>query len=454
MKQEILNLIDQKNIRIVFQPIISLRSAEVYGYEALSRGPKDSNFENPEILFKKAYEHNLVWELEYLCRSKALERFSNIETEAKLFLNVNPNIMHDAKFKQGFTKEYLNKFNVDASKIVFEITEREAIYNALDFINTVEHYKGQDYNIAIDDAGSGYSGLNLISEVYPHFIKLDMKLIRNVDKDFIKQALVKSMCEYANLTNTYLIAEGIETEEELRKLIDMGVHYGQGYFIKKPAEDISSIESDAADVIKDSNRKKNHYFGKSISEFYVENITRNLRAINSNLRVSQIEDMMKHDASIPGYCVLEEEDIVGIITQNELYKHLSSLYGYNLYGNKPVKDIMSKDFLGVDYKSTIDVVAKRAMNREVDKIYDFIVVTKENKYKGIVTVKDLLEKSIEIEVMNAKNRKGVEECFPLISLSIACLYNRNFSSVYELGEAATSLKKKCKQLEGSNYLIV
>ena len=111
-------------------------------------------------------EHDQLWDLEYLCRTKALESAHTLQSEGKLFLNVNPNIINDPKFRHGFTREYLSRYNIDSEKIVFEITEKEAISKLSHFKKTVNHYKEQLYQIAIDDVGSGYSGLNIVNR-YP-----------------------------------------------------------------------------------------------------------------------------------------------------------------------------------------------------------------------------------------------------------------------------------------------
>lgn len=571
--EQFLDVLKERDIRTVFQPIVSLRDGSVYGYEALSRGPIGTEMESPITLFDYAEKYNKLWELESLCRSKALEAVYTMKAEIKLFLNVNPNILHDVKFRQGFTKEYLNKYAIDPERLIFEITEREAIKNISDFIQIVQNYKDQNYKIAIDDAGAGYSGLNLISDIKPHFIKLDMKLVRDVDKDVTKQSLIRSMSEFASLTNTLLIAEGIETENELSKLIEIGVQYGQGYLIQRPNALILSIDETIVHAINEANMKKNHLFGSRISEVYIKNICKPLRTISPNILVSQVHDMMKVDRSSPGFCVLEGSTLLGVITRNDLYKVISGQYGYTLYANKPIKNIICSEFMLVDYQTTIDVVAKKAMQRDYDKIYDFITVVKENKYIGIVTVKELLEKSIEIEILNAKhlnplselpgnllieqqlekclvserdfyilyfdldnfkayndvygfengdrvlkgftrilkgnlpresfighiggddflaivekehvintcefvidefdrsilsfynqddinkgfiisrNRYGIEESFPLLSVSIAGAASKNYASIFDLSEHVGKVKKDCKEIAGSNFII-
>jgi EAL domain-containing protein (putative c-di-GMP-specific phosphodiesterase class I) len=88
-------------------------------------------------------------ELELLCRTKAIETAHNLDARIKLFLNVNPNVINDAKFKQGFTKEYLNSFSMNPEDIVFEITENEAVNNVSDFKRVIQNYKSQNYQIAI-----------------------------------------------------------------------------------------------------------------------------------------------------------------------------------------------------------------------------------------------------------------------------------------------------------------
>ncbi len=573
LKELFLKVVNNREIKTVFQPIISLRDGMPFGYEALSRGPVNTDMHSPEMLFRYAEKCDALWELELLCRSKALEAVAEGQYKIRLFLNVYPNVMHDIKFRKGFTREYLDRFGIDPQNIIFEINEKAAVQNITEFRKTVSNYKEQNYKIAIDDAGAGYSGLNMISDIHPHFLKLDMNLIRDIDKDHMKQALVRSMVEFSKLSNTFLIAEGIETEQELAKLIEIGVHYGQGYYIQRPSPSIMPVSEDITETVHTLNMKRNHLFGSRISDIYISNITTPLRTVSPNIMVYQVQEMMKADVNIPGYCVTEDETVLGVITRDQLYGKLSTQYGYSLHYKKPISEIMSLDFMSVEHTTPIDLVAKTAMQRKADNLYDFITVTKENKYFGIVTVRDLLEKTIEIEIVNAKhlnplselpgnliiekqlekcvdaclpyyilyfdidnfksyndvygfekgdmvirsltfilkesipadqfighiggddfiavventdiepicariisqfdsstvnfysaqdlkkgfilskNRHGVEESYPLMSISIACVLSRNFNNIYELSEKASLIKKKCKQVAGSVFLM-
>lgn len=409
LMEKFFSVLDEKKIKTVFQPIVSLRDGSIYGYEALTRGPEDSILHYPGILFELAQKYGMLWELELLCRTKAIETAHNLDARIKLFLNVNPNVINDAKFKQGFTKEYLNSFSMNPEDIVFEITENEAVNNVSDFKRVIQNYKSQNYQIAIDDAGAGYSGLNLISDVRPHFIKLDMNLIRDVDKNVTKQSLVKSLAEFASLSHTFLIAEGIETENELLKLIDVGIHFGQGFFIQEPSPSIVPIREEALNAIVEANNKKNHYWGNRLPDVYIGNLCSPSKTISPDMLICQIHEIIKKDQTLPGFCITENNSVVGVITRNGLFKTVSGQYGYNLYSNKPISAVMSREFLGVDFRESVESVSKKAMQRDAEKIYDFITVTKDGEYYGIVTVKDLLEKSIQIEVNNAKHINPLSE---------------------------------------------
>jgi len=414
-KNSIANQLDEillkRQITTVFQPIISLRDASIFAYEALSRGPQGSPLHTPDKLFAAAEKHEKTWELEQLCRTTAIETISSLIQDKILFLNVNPQIMHDRKFRQGFTREYLRTYDIDPENIVFEITEKGIVDNIQDFIKTVDHYKNQNYRIAVDDAGAGYSGLNMISDVHPHFLKLDMNLIRNIHQDTTRQALLKSLSEFASLTNTHLIAEGIETKEELLKLIDIGIHYGQGFFLQHPQAQLLPLRDELITIIKNENNKKNHLFYKKSSDLYIRNISNSQQTISPDILVMQVYELMKKELSSPGYCVTDKGHVIGVITRNDLFRHLSGQYGYALYAQKPVKEIMRTDFLMVEDTESIKTVSRKAMSRPYEFLYDFITVVKtpDNEYHGIFTVKDLLEKTIEAEVNTAKHLNPLSE---------------------------------------------
>jgi EAL domain-containing protein (putative c-di-GMP-specific phosphodiesterase class I)/GGDEF domain-containing protein len=404
-----LRVLKDKRIETVFQPIISLKNGKVFGYEALSRGPELTDMESPERLFDSAQSFGKVWELEYLCRTKALESAMQQKIKSRLFLNVNPNIMKDDEFRKGFTRESLNRFAIDPKQIIFEITEREAIDNISDFVKIISHYKEQDYRIAIDDAGAGYSGLNLISDIHPNYIKLDMKLVRNVDKDMTKQSLIRSLNEFARFTGTSLIAEGIETEEELEVLIEIGVAYGQGYLIQRPDRQILAIEPYIVEQITYENEKKNSSRQELRQQIKVDDICRMVKAISPDLLVSDVYEMFKEEPESSGYCIVTKSVPIGVITRNDLHRKISGQFGYTLFANKPISKIMDTEFMMVDYQSAIDQTGKMAMEREPDKIYDFVVVTNRSRYYGVVTVKDLMEKLIEMEFVYAKHLNPLSE---------------------------------------------
>ena len=171
-------IINEKKIKSVFQPIVSLKTGEIVSFEALSRITLESCTLNIEELFKIAHTIEQSWKLDQLCRKCAIKASQQMPLGKKLFINVDANILLDSDFVQGFTKEYLKKYHLDSNNIVFELSETTSIEDKHLFKQTVRHYRSQGFEIAIDDVGSGYSNLNRINHTQPEYIKLDKELIK------------------------------------------------------------------------------------------------------------------------------------------------------------------------------------------------------------------------------------------------------------------------------------
>ena len=399
-------IIDNQQIKTVFQPIISLKDGNILGHEALSRIKCDCIIKDPNMLFSAAGEYNRLWDLELLCRTTALEsayHFMIPPYDKILFINVNPNTLHDEKFRKGFTKEFLMEYQIKPQNIIFEITESNVILDMAGFIATINHYRSQNYKIAIDDAGAGYSGLNLISDVNPDYIKLDMKLIRNIDTDRLKNALIKGMVELSKESKINLIAEGIETREELEALIQLGVQYGQGYYIQKPLEEIIDVNYQLIQEINEMNQTKIEAQERNLN-VSIHNLCKYTGIVSPQVSSDFVYNIFKQNPSIFGLCIVENEIPLGIITREKLALKMSGHYGYSLYHNKSIADLMDRSFLSVEYQTAISMVSCLAMSRSIDRLYDFIVVTKNEKYIGTVTIKDLLQRATEIEVNQAMDK--------------------------------------------------
>jgi EAL domain-containing protein (putative c-di-GMP-specific phosphodiesterase class I) len=220
-------------VHSVYQPIVDIVDRRVIGFEALTR-VAGGRFGSVETLFKVAEADDTLWSLERLCRRKALEGVPALAPDQLLFLNIEPNSAHDPELMSPEFLEGLKAAGLSPRQVVLELTEHSAVRDFVAFRRTLEQFRALGYRLAMDDVGSGYAGLQAIAEIAPDFIKADMHLVRGLHASTIKRELIDTMQRFSESTGIKLVAEGVESAEELAALVGVGVRCAQGYLFARP----------------------------------------------------------------------------------------------------------------------------------------------------------------------------------------------------------------------------
>lgn len=251
VRSTILQLIEQRLFHVAFQPIVSLETGEVAAFEALTRPDKTSGFPGPAELFSAAEKLGLIWELEDAVRGVTLESISGLPDGMRLFFNSTPVVAADARFADRVDEQVRANGEFAPGRLVLEVTEHAEGASIAPLCRQTSRIKDLGFQLAIDDVGAGSSGLNRIMQLRPHWLKLDRELIGGIDTDQLKQNLVRFLVEFAGLSGVNLLAEGMERQEELATLIDIGVRYAQGFFLARPHRSYQQVKPDTATYIRD-----------------------------------------------------------------------------------------------------------------------------------------------------------------------------------------------------------
>ncbi|GGA30173.1 EAL domain-containing protein [Paenibacillus physcomitrellae] len=243
---EFQRIVRGRKLTSYFQPIFHLQNNDCLGFEVLNRPPISSHFPTTESFYDFIGYTDQVFAFERFCRELSLERFKKaaVDSSAKdavIFLNVHPEVLSDSNYRSGETLQLLSRFGFSPEQIVFELTERQAVQDYDAFERILSHYRSQGFRIAIDDAGSGYNSLKAIVSLKPEFIKLDKSLIRDVYRQPNQRKVVKLLQEFAEASGTHIIAEGIESTDEISYLRSEGIEYGQGYALGRPETKLQSV---------------------------------------------------------------------------------------------------------------------------------------------------------------------------------------------------------------------
>jgi EAL domain-containing protein (putative c-di-GMP-specific phosphodiesterase class I) len=228
------DIIERRNISTVFQPIFNVKEKTIFGYEALTRGPVNSEFYSPDKLFNYATEYGLLSELEILCRDNAIRQFSNLKLQGMLFLNISPLVLLDKNHPRGETIKSVEKAAINCQQIVIELSEKHPYPNSEALSLALAQYRKYGFNVAIDDLGAGYSSLKLWSELRPDIVKVDRYFVEGCDRDSFKRKFLIAIFDIAISANAKVIVEGIETENEYNLLTELGMDYAQGFYLAKP----------------------------------------------------------------------------------------------------------------------------------------------------------------------------------------------------------------------------
>ena len=234
LRRDFQQLLTEERVYYVFQPIFSARTGKVMAYEALMRSDMEA-LRSPATIMKLAREQGALCEIERLTFFKSLENFDHLRSEGlvrrdtMLFINSIASVCLPRE-----DSEYMeSRWHELCCQMVIEITEEEEIdHEALEAKRHVPGFSGM---FALDDYGSGFANENSLLELSPRFIKVDIAIIRGIDTDPDKQQIVQNIVAYAHPRSMKIIAEGVETAAELRKVIELGADALQGYFLAKPA---------------------------------------------------------------------------------------------------------------------------------------------------------------------------------------------------------------------------
>ncbi|MDX1635290.1 MAG: EAL domain-containing protein [Marinobacter sp.] len=213
-----------------FQPIVDITDQSVYAHEALVRGPEG---ESAWSVLSRVNAKNR-YTFDQICRVKAVKLAARLGMDTYLSINFLPNAVYQAETCIRTTLAAAKTYEFDTNKLIFELTEGEELAEAEHLVSIIEAYKQMGFQVAIDDFGAGYSRLNVMMASPPNILKVDMALIRNIDREPNKQAVVNGIITMMEQLGGRIVAEGVETVAEFAWLRARGITLYQGYLFARP----------------------------------------------------------------------------------------------------------------------------------------------------------------------------------------------------------------------------
>lgn len=395
-KYLIKDIFKRHNITSWYQPIVNIESRELIGWEAFSRGLETRDGLETPAMFDTAAEAGIMKPFDLMCLHNAATCFEQLQLAKKLFINLsNEMIIASSRVKKQVGK-MIAESAVPPTRIVIEIDEKNASRNVADLIQAVHFFHELGCEIAVDHL-SGMANIGedkqlhtLWEELRPDYIKLDREYIHNVNGSATKQKLVRDLVAIARSLGATLIAEGVETYKELKKLYELGVHHVQGYLIQKP--ELAPLPPKLDHIL------DHKLFSESNKASLASDLVVSKVNLQKNAMVEDVFALFEGNVHLNSIAVLDNDHVVGMVFKRPFLQKYGKKQRREVVLYKPVSAVMTKNFLTVEASLRIEQVSRLVTSRaQIDEEHDFVIASEE-RFLGIGTVIDLLRKITQLRV--------------------------------------------------------
>jgi len=404
LRDLLLDILDNGTLQAVFQPIMDLRVGQLIGYEGLIRGPSDSPLHAPVKLLAAAEQFGLSGRLESLCTATVLDWFIRRALPGRLFLNVSPLGLLEGCLKTDAVQAFLSRENFPRDRIVFEITESSPKMALAPVVEAVMALRAKGFQIALDDLGEGFSSLRLWSELQPDYVKIDKHFVHGIHQDPTKLQFIRSIQQIAENGGARLIAEGIENRAEFQVIKDMGICFGQGYFIghpldrpaHSPSQEVLDCMASAQICVYPHTQKIDARKNQS-RKLLVE-----APSVSPDAMSEEVLNVLQAHPKLHALPVVKDGVPVGLINRGLLIDRFSRVYTRELYGRKPCAMFMDSDPLIVDIKTPVAELSQLVVNKGKSNFADGYIFTDGGCYMGVGSSFDLMQEITRMQIQAAR----------------------------------------------------
>jgi EAL domain-containing protein (putative c-di-GMP-specific phosphodiesterase class I)/GGDEF domain-containing protein len=398
-------------VDFAFQPIVNVHSGICFGVEALIRGVSDAGFDSIGAFFDEAYYENALFPMDMLLRRKAIEKFCTINSHPnlKLFYNIDNRVTCMPDYIPGTSAEMIKAKGLPESSICYEISEKHEFNASIEIKQILDSYRSQGYKIAVDDFGSGFSGLQILYHVEPDYIKIDRFFITDIQKDSRKKLFVSTVLNLAHILGIQVIAEGVETKEEFYVCKEIGCDYVQGHLIQRPTQNCAEINY-VHQIVQELNRNDKRKDGSDIS--IIKREMHFLDPLKIPLHnIKSLFEAFKNNKQVGFLPVVNfNDEPLGIVREIDIKEYVYSPYGRDLLMNhnsgKSLQTLLKKCPVS-DINNSVETILEIY---SVGKNTEGIVITENSKYLGFLST------SAIIALVNEKNIADARDQNPLTRL--------------------------------------
>jgi EAL domain-containing protein (putative c-di-GMP-specific phosphodiesterase class I)/GGDEF domain-containing protein len=402
--EELHTIIATTALEPVFQPILELGSGEIFGYEGLIRGPAAGSLHSPARLFAAATRAGALTDIEMISCRRVIKRYSRLDCDRSLFLNMSPQTVLEVREDSQRIAEFIRSCGLRLEQVTIELTEHNHVSDKAAFRQALVLFRSLGFRVGIDDLGEGFSSLRLWSELHPDFVKIDMHFVQGISQDPLKFQFLKSLQQIAENCNTALVAEGVESYEDLRLLRDLGISYAQGFLIAAPS---------AQPAVKIAPMLRDVLGSKTISIYPEAKIVANRTVTVEKLLVKlptanpatvndEVLRLFETSAELDAIPVVDDGNPVGLVMRQGFIELFVRPYYRELHGRKPCTMYMEPHPLVVDRDVTIQQLSETLVESDQRYLSQGFIIIDEGQYLGFGRSRDLIREVTRLQMEAAR----------------------------------------------------